>query len=294
MCGEFSKGLHRNKLPVMPGLLAFHAHPDDETISMGGTMAKYAAAGTPVIVVTATDGALGEVHNYDDPEPIRARLAEVRADEVRDALHILGVKDHEFLGYRDSGMMGWESNLHPNSFWQADHQTAAERLVALIRRYRPDVMTIYDPHGGYGHPDHVNVHRIGMDAYYASNDVMRFPLSPGEKPWRPSKLYMNAWPRRRMVAWAEMRLASGQIDQETAERMRQSGVPDELVSCWIDVEEFIDTKLDAIRAHRTQIPTDWSMLNIPEESRVDVLGREAFVRVFGSGGAAEKDLFAGI
>lgn len=278
----------------MPGLLAFHAHPDDETIAMGGTLAKYAKAGHEVIVVTATDGALGEVHNYEDPEPIRARLPEVRAEEIKAALEILGVENHEFLGYRDSGMMGWEENLHPNCFWQADPQAAAARLVQLIRTYQPDVMTIYDPHGGYGHPDHINVHRIGIDAFYASDDIMRFPLREGESPWRASKLYMNAWPRRRMVAWAEMRLASGQIDEETAGRMRQSGVPDELVTCWVNIEGFIDAKIDAIRAHHTQIPPDWSMLMVPDDRKTEVLGTEAFVRVFGVGGAGESDLFAGI
>lgn len=278
----------------MPGLLAFHAHPDDETIAMGGTMAKYANQGIQVVVITATDGALGEVHNYEDPEPVRARLGEVRAEEISAALDILGVKEQEFLGYRDSGMMGWEENLHPNCFWQADPQAAAAKLVSKIRKYRPDVMTIYDPHGGYGHPDHINVHRIGIDAFYASDDVMRFPLADGEEPWRAQKLYMNAWPRRRMVAWAEMRLCSGQIDQETAARMRQSGVPDEMVTCWVNVEEFIDSKIDAIRAHRTQIPPDWSMLLVPDDRKAEVLGAEAFVRVFGIGGSAETDLFAGI
>lgn len=278
----------------MPGLLAFHAHPDDETIAMGGTLARDAKAGREVVVITATDGALGEVHNYDDPEPIRARLAEVRAEEIRAALDILGVKDQEFLGYRDSGMMGWEENLHPNCFWQADPQVAAAKLVSKIRKYQPDVMTIYDPHGGYGHPDHINVSRVGLDAFYASDDIRRFPLGDGEEPWRPAKLYMNCWPRRRMVAWADMRLAAGQIDEETAFRMRQSGVPDELVSCWVDVEDFIETKLDAIRAHRSQIPPDWSMLLVPDNKKAEVLGQEAFVRVFGPGGESEKDLFDGL
>jgi N-acetyl-1-D-myo-inositol-2-amino-2-deoxy-alpha-D-glucopyranoside deacetylase len=278
----------------MPGLLAFHAHPDDETIAMGGTMAKYASAGIPVVVVTATDGALGEVHNYDDPGPIKERLAEVRAEEIRAALDILGVKDQEFLGYRDSGMMGWETNHHPNCFWQADHQEAARRLVSLIRKYRPEVMTIYDPHGGYGHPDHINVHRIGIDAFYASDDEMRFPLSKGEEGWRPAKLYMTARPRTRMAAWAEMRLSEGSIDAETAERMRQSGVPDDLVTCLVDVREYVETKLNALRAHRTQIPPDWPMLTVPEDRKDEVLGREAFVRVFGPTGAVETDLFEGI
>jgi N-acetyl-1-D-myo-inositol-2-amino-2-deoxy-alpha-D-glucopyranoside deacetylase len=278
----------------MPGLLAFHAHSDDETIAMGGTMAKYASAGIPVVVVTATDGALGEVHNYDDPDPIKERLGEVRAEEIRAALDILGVKDHEFLGYRDSGMMGWETNHHPNCFWKADPQEAARRLVALIRKYRPEVMTIYDPYGGYGHPDHINVHRIGIDAYYASDDEMRFPLSEGEEAWRPTKLYMNARPRKRMAAWAEMRLSEGSIAAETAERMRQSGVPDELVTCLVDVRDYVETKLDALRAHRTQIPPDWPMLTVPEHRKDEVLGTEAFVRVFGMTDAKETDLFDGI
>jgi N-acetyl-1-D-myo-inositol-2-amino-2-deoxy-alpha-D-glucopyranoside deacetylase len=257
-------------------------------------MAKYASAGIPVVVVTATDGALGEVHNYDDPGPIKERLAEVRAEEIRAALDILGVKDQEFLGYRDSGMMGWETNHHPNCFWQADHQEAARRLVSLIRKYRPEVMTIYDPHGGYGHPDHINVHRIGIDAFYASDDEMRFPLSKGEEGWRPAKLYMTARPRTRMAAWAEMRLSEGSIDAETAERMRQSGVPDDLVTCLVDVREYVETKLNALRAHRTQIPPDWPMLTVPEDRKDEVLGREAFVRVFGPTGAVETDLFEGI
>jgi N-acetyl-1-D-myo-inositol-2-amino-2-deoxy-alpha-D-glucopyranoside deacetylase len=277
----------------MPGLLAFHAHADDETIAMGGTMAKYSSAGIPVVVVTATDGALGEVHNYEDPEPIKERLGEVRAEEIRAALDILGVKDHEFLGYRDSGMMGWETNYHPNCFWQADPQEAARRLVTIIRRYRPDVMTIYDPFGGYGHPDHINVHRIGIDAFYASDDVVRFPLSEGEKAWRPQKLYMNARPRTRMAVWAEIRLREGSIDAKTAERMRRSGVPDEFVTCLVDVRDYIETKLGALRAHRTQIPPDWPMLAVPDERKDEVLGSEAFVRVFGLSASEETDLFEG-
>ncbi len=254
-------------------------------------MAKYAAQGVPIVVVTATDGSLGEVHNYDDPEPIRQRLGEVRADELRAALDILGVEHNEFLGYRDSGMMGWESNFHPNCFWQADPQTAAAKLVSLIRKYRPDVMTIYDPHGGYGHPDHVNVHRIGMDAVYAADDVLRFPLADGEEPWRPRSLYMNAWPRRRMVAAAEWRLAEGMIDEETAERMKQSGVPDEIVSVWVDIVDYLETKLEALRAHRTQIPPDWFMLTVPEDRKAEVLGKETYVRVFGPNSVSETDLF---
>ena len=124
----------------MPGLLAFHAHPDDEVISTGGVLAKYSDAGEQVAVVTATDGAEGEVHNYDDPDQIRPRLAEVRIEETAKAMAILGVPNHRFLGFRDSGMMGSEANSRPECFWQADFMDAAARLVRLIRR-RPE----FDP-----------------------------------------------------------------------------------------------------------------------------------------------------
>ena len=117
----------------MPGLLAFHAHPDDEVTSTGGTLAKYAAAGEQVVVVTATDGAEGEVHNYPNPDEIKDRLAEVRAGEIVAALDILGVEHHEFLGYRDSGMMGEPTNQHPDCFWAADFDEAVGRMVKLIR-----------------------------------------------------------------------------------------------------------------------------------------------------------------
>ena len=109
-------GLARVTLTAMPGLLAFHAHPDDEVTSTGGTLAKYVDAGEQVVVITATDGAEGEVHNYKNAEEIKARLPEVRAAEIRNALDILGVETHEFLGYRDSGMMGEPSNQHPDCF----------------------------------------------------------------------------------------------------------------------------------------------------------------------------------
>ena len=179
----------------MPGLLAFHAHPDDEATSTGGVLARYSEAGEHVVVVTATDGVEGEIHNYDNPDEIRPRLAEVRSQEMAESVSILGISQHHFLGYRDSGMMGSDPNEHPDCFWQADFTEATARLIRLIRRHRPEVMTIYDPFGGYGHPDHIQVHRIGMAAYFGAEDTRRFPLAEGEEAWRPDKLYMSTWPR---------------------------------------------------------------------------------------------------
>jgi N-acetyl-1-D-myo-inositol-2-amino-2-deoxy-alpha-D-glucopyranoside deacetylase len=264
----------------MPGLLSFHAHPDDESIATGGTLARHAANGERVVVVTATDGALGEIHNYDDPEAIRPRLAQVRAEEVAAALQILGVRHHEFLGYRDSGMMGWEDNLHPDCLWQADFMEATGRLVHLIRKHQPEVVTIYDPFGGYGHPDHIQVHRIGLAAYHAASDLSRFPLDRDDQPWQPERLWMSVWPKSRMAAWAEIDEATGDLDAGQATRLRDSGFPDERVTLWMDVEDLIDVKIAAIAAHRTQIPPDWSLINVPDAYRPTLLGHEAFVELY--------------
>lgn len=264
----------------MPGLLSFHAHPDDETIATGGTLARFAANGEPVVVVTATDGVLGEIHNHEDPEAVRPRLAQVRAEEVAAALDILGVGQHEFLGYRDSGMMGWEDNLHPDCFWQADFMEATGRLVRLIRKHRPEIVTIYDPFGGYGHPDHIQVHRIGLAAFHDSSDVIRFPLRGDEEPWQTDRLWMSVWPRSRMALWADLGAASGDMDEEESARLRNSGFPDERVSFWMEVEDLVDLKLAAIKAHRTQIPPGWSLMNVPDAYKPELLGREAFVELY--------------
>lgn len=278
----------------MPGLLSLHAHPDDEVIQTGGVLAGASAAGLPTLVVTATDGAEGEIHNYDDPDAIRPRLAEVRAEEVAAAMTILGVKEHAFLGYRDSGMMGEDSNLHPDSFWQADFDEAVGRMLRLIRRFRPDVMTIYDPYGGYGHPDHIQVHRVGLAAFWAATDQARYPLQDGEEPWLVPKLYWSSWARSRRRRFAEIRLAAGEISQEEYDAALVSGTPDEILTT-IDTSEWIDKKLDALRAHRSQIPEDWFMLRVDEELRTEVVGTEAFYRVHSSVDVADDgDLFAGL
>lgn len=280
----------------MPGLLAFHAHPDDEVTSTGGVLAKYSEAGEHVAVVTATDGAEGEIHNYASPETLKDALPEMRAEEIAKALAILGVQHHEFLGYRDSGMMGSDSNEHPECFWKADFMEATGRLIRSIRRHQPEVMIIYDPFGGYGHPDHIQVHRIGLAAYWASADESRFPLEDGEEPWKPLKLYWSAWPRSRVQAFAERRLEQGSISQEEYERMRKGGVPDDELTAVIDIRPYIDRKIEAWGAHRSQIPSDWWMYQVPEHERDNVFGNETFQRVFSKVEVPyyEDDLFAGL
>ncbi len=280
----------------MPGLLAFHAHPDDETTSTGGTLAKYAAAGEHVVVVTATDGAEGEIHNYDDPETLFERLPQMRHEELAAALKVLGVEHHAYLGYRDSGMMGTDANTDDRCFWKADFMEATGKLISLIREHQPDVLVVYDPFGGYGHPDHIQVHRVGVAAYWGAADVIRFPLADGEEPWQPAKLYWSAWPRSRMRAFADLRLAAERISPEDAERMRESGTPDEAITTWIDVRPHLDQKNEAWRAHRTQIPEDWFFFQVPDDLRPEVFGDETFVRIFGptNSNPKETDLFSGL
>ncbi len=277
------------------GLLAFHAHPDDEVMSTGGTLNRYAEAGEQVVVVTATDGAEGEVHNYSNPDEVAARLVEVRAAELAESLSILGVKQYEFLGYRDSGMMGWEANSHPDSFWQADFKEAVSRMVRLIRRYQPEVMTVYDAFGGYGHPDHINVHRVGTAAFFGASDLGRFPLEDGEEFWEPLKLYWSVWPRSRVVAYAELQLSRGEISEEDLERAHHAGTPDRDVSCKLDVRDRVATKMAALQAHRSQIPFDGSWLKTPDEYLSRMIGWETFIRVFSRVECPyrEDDLFAG-
>lgn len=280
----------------MAGLMAFHAHPDDEVTSTGGTLARYTAQGEDVVVVTATDGAEGEVHNYEDPDDVKARLVEVRREELASALEILGVKRHEFLGYRDSGMMGEPSNDHPDSFWRADLMEATARLIRLIRIHQPEVVTIYDPFGGYGHPDHINVHRIGMAAWHGVRDLGRFPVEDGLEEWVPSKLYWTVFPRSRYLRFARHRLEMGEITEEQYEQAKDSGLPDEEVTTWIDVRESFEVKADAWRAHRSQIPDDWFFFSLPEPSRLEAMSHETFLRVFSrvDTPAEETDLFAGL
>ena len=180
-------------------LMTVHAHPDDETIGTGGTMAKAVRAGHRVVLVTCTRGEMGEivVKEMDTPENHR-RLGEIRAGELEAAMGELGVTEWENLGYRDSDMMGRAGNNDPRTFWQADLDEAARRLAWLIRRYRPDVVTTYNAFGGYGHPDHIRVHDIAIRAVPRAGDPNWYPEqleSRRSRPWAPKKFYEQATPR---------------------------------------------------------------------------------------------------
>jgi N-acetyl-1-D-myo-inositol-2-amino-2-deoxy-alpha-D-glucopyranoside deacetylase len=280
----------------MPGLLAFHAHPDDESISMGGAMTALAAAGEQVVVVTATRGEVGQIYNRDDAEEIRPVLGDVREQELADACDILGITGYELLGYRDSGMMGTEENDHPGCFWRSDFMEAVGRAVRHVRSYTPEVITAYDPYGGYGHPDHINTHRVGTAAFFGATDVGRFPADEYGDPWQPSKLYWSTWPRSRARLARQRAVAAGEITPEEAAREPEFGTPDEHITTWVDVREHVETKFAAILAHHTQIAPDSWFRTLPDELRVEGFGRETFVRIVSRVTApeGETDLFAGL
>lgn len=272
----------------MAGLLAFHAHPDDESISMGGTMAELAGRGVPVTVVTATRGEAGEIHGEPDPESVRPRLGEVREAEERAALAVLGVTDIEFLGYRDSGMMGTPENSRRDAFWNADFMEATGRLVRLIRDRRPTVVTAYDPFGGYGHPDHVQVHRVGTAAFFGAPDRGRFPVSEFGEPWEPETLLWASWSRDRMIRVRRAMQADLGADDPGEEPA--TGFLSRFLTLRRDVSRFAETKHRALLCHSTQFSAESWVRGAAADLRSEFLGEEVFVGVW----AASGDPFAAL
>jgi mycothiol conjugate amidase Mca len=279
--------------------MAVHAHPDDECFGGGGTLARYSAEGHTTVLVTCTNGEEGEIVDPDmDAAEVKPRLADVRLGELNAAVGVLGITHLELLGYRDSGMVDTASNDDPRSFNKADPEEATGRLVALIRRHRPHVLFTYAEDGGYGHPDHLMAHQITVAAFDAAGDPDRYPEA-GE-PWTPQKLYYTAWLTRSAAQglWRAIRERGLPItfgDPEAAEPP-EFGTPDELVTTRIDIRPYVHTKLDALRAHRTQIRRDSTFLNLPDDLLMDYLGVEGF-RLAQSRVAApdvEDDLFAGL
>ena len=236
-----------------------HAHPDDESIGTGATMAKYAAEGVRVTLVTCTLGELGEIippslaHLAADSED---RLGEYRIGELAAACDVLGVTDHRFLGgpgrWRDSGMMGTPANDDPRCFWRADVDEAAAALASLIREVQPQVLVTYDANGFYGHPDHIQAHRVAWHAFQQAGD------------YGLAKFYATA-------------------------------AADGPVTTAIDATAYLDRKQAAMRAHATQLTVDPPYFALSDQIRHDLVGTEYFTLLAGPRGPApdgyETDLF---
>ena len=285
-------------------LLLVHGHPDDETLTCGATMARYVAEGVAVTLLTCTLGEEGEVL-----VPELAELAADRADQLggyriaeRDAaMAHLGVTDARWLGgagrWRDSGMLGTPANDHPRAFWRADLDEAVDAAVAVLREVRPQVVVTYDGRGGYGHPDHVQAHRVTTAAVAAAADPAHRPdLGP---PWDVTKVYWCCVP--------ESVLQRG-IDAVTAGPTRFSAVgtpaevpyctPDELVTTAVDGERYRAHKEAALRAHPTQVQVEGPFFALSNHLGQELLATEWFRLVRGARGPGdgrwEDDLFAGL
>jgi N-acetyl-1-D-myo-inositol-2-amino-2-deoxy-alpha-D-glucopyranoside deacetylase len=247
-------------------LMAVHAHCDDETITMGGTLATYADRGVRTCVVCCTDGKLATIVDPNMPEETtRPRLAEIREAELREACRILKVDEVEFLRYGDSGMAGTPTNFLPDAFWMVPIDEAVGRIVAQIRRFRPHVVVTYDGNGGYGHPDHIQTHRATLLAVEAAHLIPMY--KDAGDPWRVEKLYYTAFPRKEMIRIVEMAKQAG-IDPPFGEQNPEEMAfltPDEYVTTTIDTVNVIARKREALRAHRSQISEDWPQLTLPDE-----------------------------
>src|SRR6266511_3844993 len=223
----------------MATLVAFHAHPDDECIAQSGTLAKAAAAGHRTVIVYATRGEVGEVADgFLDPGET---LVERRLAEAQQSAKVLGVARVEWLGYRDSGMMGTPDNDDPRCFWQADVEEAASRLAAIVQEEGADVLTVYDVNGHYGHPDHIQVHRVGVRA--------------GELAGAPNVLELT-WDRDRLAGMRRAALEAGLVSPDDLPDFEgagiQFGTASEDITTRVDVRNFVDLKRASMEAHASQ------------------------------------------
>lgn len=259
----------------MATLVTFHAHPDDEAIATGGTMAKAAAEGHRVVLVVATRGELGEVP--EDLGPV-GDLAAHRTEETMAAAKFLGVQRVEFLGYKDSGMIGTPDNEAPDCFWKADVEEAAARLATILTEEDADVLTTYDDNGGYGHPDHIQVHRVGVRA--------------AELAGTPT-VYESTIDREGFVELFERAEELGLTPPEDVGDFEQFGVPRERITTRVDVTDYLDAKRAAMAAHSSQIAETSFFLNMGPEAFVAVWGQESYIRRGAAPGTAETSLLDG-
>ncbi len=301
-------------------LMAVHAHPDDETISMGGTLAHYAATNagvrgeaTDVIVVTGTRGELGEIviPERDTPEE-HERLGETRMGEIAAAMRALGVARWENLGYRDSGMDGTDGNSDPRSFHHHINSSlddTTEPLVRLIRAARPDVIATYDDFGGYGHPDHIAAAKIARRAWEVAGDPTWRPAAGPA--WSPKKLYEVRIPDSQRDAVLKLLESRGieswwsepkDVPPEELEKWRawraKMACPDELITTRINIKEQLGAKRRAIQAHATQIKSDGPLLMMSDDDQIALGAREQYRllahRLGSEPKLPEEDLFAGL
>ena len=271
----------------------FHAHPDDEALSTGGTMLLASRAGHRVVLVCATDGSRGSTPGLGDGEaPEGEHLAEMREAELRKAAELLDVHRVVMLGYRDSGMAGDPANEDPECFWQADDSDAAERLASILTHEQADLLTCYDANGTYGHPDHIKVHRVGVRAAELAGVDAVYEATLHRDHFRSSMKELM-----RMAADAGLDPIREQDQAEFEAELDEGtvGVDGTRITHHVDVRTALSRKRAAIRAHVSQIPADSFFVALPDDAFELAFGTEWFIRRGAAAdGAVSTDLFAAL
>jgi len=267
----------------MATLVSFHAHPDDECITCAGVLRKASDQGHRVVLVVATRGEHGEVEPgfLSEGEELAGR----RVAETLESASILGVHRTEFLGYVDSGMMGTPTNDAPESFWQAPVDEAAERLAGILLEEHADVLTVYDDNGGYGHPDHIQVHRVGLRAAELAGTPRVYQQTTNRDHLK-----------RGIAAFRERAEAAGTADLPgpDADFIETLGKPESEITGAVDVSEYVGHKRRAMRAHASQIGEQSFWLTMPDEAFSHSFGTEWYIRDGQGPGITETDLMAGL
>jgi LmbE family N-acetylglucosaminyl deacetylase len=259
---------------TMATLVSFHAHPDDECILCGGVLRKAADEGHRVVLVFATRGEHGEV--ADGFLAAGESLRDRRVLETHASAQILGAKRVEFLGYVDSGMMGEETNKAPDSFWSASVEEAASKLAAILDEERADVLTIYDDNGGYGHPDHIQVHRVGLRAGELAGT---------------QRIYQATMNRDNIrQAWAAIAADGGNVPDVSGDETSDFGKPEAELTTAVDVTAHLGAKRESMRAHASQISADSFFLSLADAHFAKSFSMEWFIRVGAEPGITESDL----
>jgi LmbE family N-acetylglucosaminyl deacetylase len=272
----------------MTTLMAVHAHPDDEASSTGGVLLRYAGEDMTTVVVTCTNGELGDLPGGIKPDAEghdEELVVKMRLDELERACRILDVTHLELLGYRDSGMADWEHKGHADAFCNVPVDEAADKLAKLFESYRPDVVVTYNEESGYNHPDHIQASRVTMAAV--------------ERTGIPKKVYLTGMRGNRFARMRELLAEQGvelpPMPERPPEWVKKMEAQEARINAVIDITAFVDRKLEALRTHASQIQDSfWG--KIPAEALAQVFAEESFIRVHDTTGAPlpEDDLFAGL
>lgn len=278
-------------------LLSVHAHPDDESSKGAGTVARYHTEGVHTVLVCCTGGEEGDILNPAmDKDEVKADIGRVRRAELDRAAAIIGYDEVEMLGYRDSGMADSESNQHPDCFAAAPFDEAVGRLVAIIRRTRPQVILTYgDERDFYPHPDHLRVHEITQPAVDRAADASWYPEA-GE-PWQVAKVYHSIWSRKRFMAMHEKFLELGLESPFADARWQERPSQDDRITTSVDIAGYAHVRLDALLAHATQIdPNSPFWFGLPRDVAESIHPFDDYVRAFSlvEVPTPEEDLFAGV